>query len=454
LSYPFEGHPAALKFIPPADEEGLPRASIGFLCYHEGVLVVDFRQMSTANVLHLDWEDPWYSAFETKQLRRSLSGVRNYLYIEPYEVRHEILVRVKDLMAWMQIDLRGNDFVEIDEFDPLRQKVAQFFMDRESVLIDGKQLKPILERTAYVESARRRSRFIEIPERIPLNTAMIGMVITYLTDGIPQEVITEWNLFSDRVQKVSAQMIDPAGPFPHDLDPEDNVLKWTNYLNNYTIPTIDKIMVGEGQGGVVVPLASAVCVLLLIPLTVFGMRRRRNGQSLKPTGGFIVVLLICAAVLYPFWQVSLGSGARLRNIGEEQASQIMHGLLKNVYRAFDFREEDDVYTKLAISVSGDLLADVYLQSRQSMVIEQAGGARAKVKTVDVESVIVSASEKHAGAFDFRSTWNAAGMVGHWGHIHMRQNRYDAIVTVKPVDGAWKIIGLEMLNEIRIDPFAQ
>jgi hypothetical protein len=152
--------------------------------------------------------------------------------------------------------------------------------------------------------------------------------------------------------------------------------------------------------------------------------------------------------------VSLGSGARLRNIGQEQASEIMHGLLKNVYRAFDFRDEEDVYTKLAISVSGDLLADIYLQSRQSMVIAQAGGAQAKVRDIAVESVAVSASEKHKGAFDFRSTWNAAGTVGHWGHIHMRRNRYDAIVTIKPVEGAWKIIDLEMLDETRIDPFAQ
>ena len=40
----------------------------------------------------------------------------------------------------------------------------------------------------------------------------------------------------------------------------------------------------------------------------------------------------------------------------------------------DFREEEDVYDKLAISVSGDLLTDIYLQSRKSLQIEQAGGA--------------------------------------------------------------------------------
>ncbi|MDH4008078.1 MAG: hypothetical protein OEU35_08450, partial [Desulfuromonadales bacterium] len=53
----------------------------------------------------------------------------------------------------------------------------------------------------------------------------------------------------------------------------------------------------------------------------------------------------------------------------------------------------------------------------------------------------------------KAQWTALGQVGHWGHIHTRQNRYDAIVTIKPVDEAWKIIDLELLEETRIDPFA-
>ena len=45
-----------------------------------------------------------------------------------------------------------------------------------------------------------------------------------------------------------------------------------------------------------------------------------------------------------------------------------------------------------------------------------------------------------------------GKVGHWGHVHSRQNRYDAIVTIKPVAGAWKVVDLELLEEKRLfDP---
>ncbi len=148
----------------------------------------------------------------------------------------------------------------------------------------------------------------------------------------------------------------------------------------------------------------------------------------------------------------MGSSARAAQINEEDARAITLSLLKNVYRAFDFREEEDVYDKLAVSVSGDLLKDVYLQSRESMVIEQAGGAHAKVKQVEVLEAEVQKSTQQQGALAIKTRWTAIGSVGHWGHIHTRQNVYDAILTLAVADGSWKLIGIELLEEKRIDPY--
>jgi hypothetical protein len=163
--------------------------------------------------------------------------------------------------------------------------------------------------------------------------------------------------------------------------------------------------------------------------------------------------LIGALVLFPVFQVRVGGSARASQFSTEDGHVVLDSLMKNVYRAFDFRDEEDVYDKLAICVSGELLADLYLQQRQSLVVEQAGGAQAKVKEVVIEDVGVSKSIQHDGALDLRAQWTALGQVGHWGHVHSRQNRYDAIVTIKPVDGAWKITRLDLLEERRIDPYA-
>jgi len=454
LSYPFDGQPQTLKFIPPLDEGGLPVASIGFLCNHAGVTVVDFRSMTPAT-LHLDWDDPWYSEFDAKPMRRKIgTGMRTFLYIEPYEVRNEILVRVKDMMTWVDFDLQGDDYIEADEFNRVREQVGQFFLERENVIIDGQRLKPILDRTSFVESSMQRSRFIDTPERVRLNSAMVGVIITYLTDGIPQQVTTQWDLFSDRIQKVTARMTDPAGPFPYDLEPGDNVLTWNNYLKTYTIPTVEKIDVAEQHQGVPVPMGSVACLVLIIPVGWSVLRRKKEGGSVKPLLGMVGLLVVGALVLMPAFQVPLGGSARASQFSDDDGQVVLDSLLKNVYRAFDFRDEEDVYDKLAICVSGDLLANLYLEQRKSLVVEQAGGAQAKVEQVAIEDVAVSDSAKHAGALDLKAQWTALGQVGHWGHIHTRQNRYDAIVTIKPVDGTWKIIALDLLEETRIDPFAQ
>ena len=57
------------------------------------------------------------------------------------------------------------------------------------------------------------------------------------------------------------------------------------------------------------------------------------------------------------------------------------------------------------------------------------------------------------AYTLRGQWTAMGTVGHWGHIHIRKNLYDALVTLAGVDGNWRITALEILEEKRVEPDA-
>ncbi|NIO04202.1 MAG: hypothetical protein GTN74_06190, partial [Proteobacteria bacterium] len=82
LVYPFESKPRMLTIIPPLDNRGVPSVSIGFIAYHKEVPVVDYRYLTEATRLHLDWDDPWYSKFEKKALKRwQQSGLMTFLYI-------------------------------------------------------------------------------------------------------------------------------------------------------------------------------------------------------------------------------------------------------------------------------------------------------------------------------------------------------------------------------------
>ena len=166
-----------------------------------------------------------------------------------------------------------------------------------------------------------------------------------------------------------------------------------------------------------------------------------------------VVALVGALLCLPYARVSLPNPiAGTPTIQQTEASVILGSLLHNVYRAFDLREEDRIYDTLERSVTGDLLADVYLETQRSLELENQGGARARVKDVEMLQVQPEAlrlDEDGDLTFDVRGAWIVTGSVGHWGHIHQRRNQYDARLTIRSVDGGWKITALELLEELRI-----
>lgn len=465
LAYPFAGvgsgagseagnrRPRQLTLVPPLNEQGRPRVSIGFITYHKSVPVIDFRYLSAASTLTLDWDDPWYSRFDNPNLKRHhKSALMSFLYVEPYEVRHEILTRVRDLENWMDLGLRNDDFIEVDELEPLKQRIGEFLLGRNPLLVDGKALKPILDRSNYVKVSLTGIQLLEKPERLEVASAIIGVIISYVTDGMPQQVTVDWDLFTDQVQRVPATATDPAGPLPGFLTPDDNVHSWTNYLKTYRIPTVETVAVEGWLGDIEMPWLSVLCGLLALPLLLWVLLRWRRSQPISAALGGLMVLVIIAAIAWPYARMTLARPPAIAaELPPDQARELLQLLLKNVYRAFDFRDEEDVYDKLALSVSGDLLADIYLQNRRAFSIQKAGGAQARIKSVEIQQAVAKRVDDRPLAYAIKADWTAQGTVGHWGHIHTRRNRYNAVVTVEAVDDSWKITGLEVLEEQRVQP---
>jgi hypothetical protein len=54
-----------------------------------------------------------------------------------------------------------------------------------------------------------------------------------------------------------------------------------------------------------------------------------------------------------------------------------------------------------------------------------------------------------GGFRIDATWTVSGSVNHFGHVHYRQNRYDAALHIVAVDGTWGIREIEVLEERRL-----
>ena len=452
LIYPFTGGtPKTLTISPPLDAEGRPRATIGFIVYHKSVPVIDFRYLGAPSTLTLD-PDPWYSAFDNPNLKRHhKDALMSYLYVEPYEVRHEILTRVKDLGEWMDLGLRGERYIEIDELEPLKARIGAFLLEKNPVRVDGEALRPILDRTNYVKVALTGIQIMEVPERLEIDSAIVGVIISYLTDGLPQEVTVDWELFTDQIQRVPATATDPAGPLATYVTPDENVHTWTNYLKNYELPTVRQTEVAGSLGELRLPVVSLLCLAGLIGAAFWTLARRRGHRPLRVPLALAAACAVGAAAAYPFAQVGIGRPAAMAGtLDDARAADLLATLLKNVYRAFDFRNEEDVYDKLALTVDGDLLTELYLQNRRSMAIQQAGGAQAKIKEVVVEDARAERVDGEGLTYALHGRWTAMGTVGHWGHLHRRKNRYDAVVTLGAQDGVWKIVGLDLRDEQRID----
>ena len=446
LLYPMAGQPQVLTIKPPTDEDGRVETSMGFVTYHRGLPINDFRYLSTAEAVDLDWDDPWYSKFRNRNLWRAYNAPINaFLYAEPYEMRVEVILRPRDLQAWVDLGLLTDEMLHVGDQAAVKQAAAAFLATNMVLTVDGQTVTPQVDRINYLRRTLRASTVIDPPEDLDLNSATLGLIFVHPTAGLPQTAALTWNLFAAKHPIVRAAATDEAGPLPYRLMPDDNVLTWQNFLKNPTLPTLVDISVPAAGKPLRLPLlGGAILLVASWFLTQAIMRPERRRQPLIRGA----VLLVVGVVLWPTVSIRVDLGLRPPRLTEDDTRTVVTSLLRNVYVAFDFRGEDQIYDTLSRSTSGDLLTQVYLDTRKSLELQSQGGARVKVKEVellDIESV----AAEGGGRFTATCTWTVRGSVGHWGHIHQRINQYKARITVQPVDGEWKITDLQVLQEERV-----
>lgn len=437
LFYPFtEGAlPTELVFDSPLGTD------IGFVVYHKGVAVNDYRFLAPGYTLTLDWLDPWYSTFANRSLKRRYSEpMSGFIYVENFEVRKEIIVRPKDLQRWTDLGLAGREDIPAAMQPAIKEKVGAFLAGHHPVTINGKPAQGILESVNFLERTLTSSRVIDPPEDLDIDSAIMGAIFVFPRDGLPQSVTMDWDLWDERITRIPVSSVDQAGPLPTYLEPDWRVLEWTNYLKNPTIPTLQAIETPATDWQVLAirALPALICIALLNVLWLWRRRSQGGGAALPALG---TVLFLAASILAARYGASNTPDAA-------RAQAITDDLLHNIYRAFDYREESDIYDVLARSVSGDLLTDIFLETKRSLVLANQGGASAKVKDIQLESVTVLPGAEQ-GSFSVEADWTVHGSVGHWGHIHQRSNRYLANLTVAVDAGQWKLQAMDVLQEERL-----
>ena len=406
---------------------------LGFMAYYRDLPINDFRYLGTEETLRLDWEDPWFSKFDNRNLWRQYDApVSAFLYVEHYEVRKEIVLRPKDLQAWVDLGLEGKEAITVEEQPEIKRRVVEFLNTKNPITIDGVPAEGILDRVHFIYRNLKTSGVIDPPRDLDVVSATLGVIVYYPIEKLPQQVEMEWELFNDSIRYVPSSTTDEAGALPYRLFPDDEVLTWKNFLKNPTIPGLVEIEHPPRLGRVWYLLVGTASV---VGLLVLAWTRRG-----RPLAAAAALLLVSA--------LTLPCAVRPSYVSRVEGDAIVLGLLENIYRSFDYRDEAVIYDALERSAAGELLTDIYLETRRSLELENQGGARAKVQEIEM---VESSHENLSGEMGFVSTctWNVAGSVGHWGHVHRRQNQYQARFVIKAVDGLWKIADLELLQEERL-----
>jgi hypothetical protein len=136
-------------------------------------------------------------------------------------------------------------------------------------------------------------------------------------------------------------------------------------------------------------------------------------------------------------------------LSADQAKNAFTALHSGLYRSLDFGTEDRIYDALAQTVDGELLEDLYLQLRQSLELRDQGGAIARIRSVEYDAGSAVARKESVvpwPGFQYKSTWTVSGTVEHWGHVHERQNQFDAVFTIEPREGHWKITRMDVAGQ--------
>jgi hypothetical protein len=318
--------------------------------------------------------------------------------------------------------------------------MEQFFFDMNPVKIDGVPVRPVVE--SINESLLPR----------------LWINVSYATKGRPGEVSMAWRFFPENDSAGNPIRPEIAADFKvfdrkkelvfTDEEPE---YVWHDEDSPYYRDVLS-VPASDIPRTVSLPLLS-LCLVAGWGVVLVALRSVKTGVRLKLL--FTVVVLAGAAAVRNYGTVQIESSwhGSIQLPDGNQAGAIFQTLHKNIYRAFDYKTESEIYDTLALSVDGQLLEEIYNDLYLSLMQKVLGKAAAHIQSVKIlESRLLKESAgENTGIAQFRiwCCWRVHGSVRHWGHTHARTNEYEAIYTVGVRDSAWKIIATKVIRQEQV-----
>ena len=350
----------------------------------------------------------------------------------------QVILWAQIFEAWWQQEAATVGGLSTDQFAALARRVEPSLAAKLRLEIDTITVQPNMTQAVY-------RRGTEATDFVPY----IMVRLTYGLKASPRRISFQWDDWAT-VQSYGLSQVPVLLEAPPDKSVNILSLTAEEPLHTWHTPAprvVSAPFVVQKARILRLPVVT-LALLLLLPLVLAwnseeGFSRRKIGLA-----GSVFVLAGLGLLLPPA-HITLKQ-ARQRP-SDEQAALIFEDLLRNVYRAFDYETESDIYDTLARSVTPEVLDGLYTQIYEGLVMQDEGGARSKPTSVRVEEVTVLASaDADQSDYRVRARWVVQGTVTHMGHRHIRTNRHEALYNVVPHgEESWRIGSSEILSKQQV-----
>lgn len=439
--FPFQNLvPKELTIVPPS-RDGEPLATIGMQVFDRKVPVTDFSFLSKPAELKIHWPDPWDSRFSAESLnRKAQGGTSTFLYIEPREVRHETLIRLRELAPWIGETTEVGQTLSPQRSALIINQAASFLASRNPVTIDGKSVQPSNATAKLLELTSQGFQVVEPEKEVSVNNAFIGAILSFSSAELPDQVTVTWDMFDEEISRVATISNDIAGPFFGAVTPADPQFHWQNHLLQYQRASVTQIPVEQQKrqnpavaliAGII--SAASLCFLLLA-----------RGKVAKRTSCVTMVAAASATFVLSGYLPELPWN-KPEPPEQQVAEDILRSMVENLNTVTLEVSPAARKAELAHIVTAASLGDIATEVERGLVIRTPGSNLATVTDIsDLKLERINPTLK-PGGFSALTKWTVKAQGGHWGHAHIRAVTFRVLAEVIPESGQWKLDGLTVIE---------
>jgi len=396
IIYPFDGKPDQLKIIPPLDDQDFVTATIGFVAYHHAVPIIDFRFLGQTATLNLDWQDPWYTSFDNKNLNRHHKyPLMLYLYVEPRQVRLESLLRFTDIAELTDFIVDDSQLSDKDKRQLLQQHVKNYYGDKDTLEIDGVFFKPNSIRVEFLHATLTGLKVIDIETVMDEPSLLVGVSQQYLITALPQTIDSLWPYFNQRINRIPVVVTDPVGPLMNLIDKDDPEFGWQNFLKQYSDPELHPVDVDTGWS-ITIPYLGETKIINWLP-------------------------------------------------EEQEALDIVNAVLENVRVAFIEKDPARFSLVLGQLISSEQAGVLQKELAKLFSPNVTGGGTGSVQ--EFSDIQISGMRELDDPDGFSATISGSAIISakHWGHIDQRQFQFQLLLDLIEVDNQWRLADLTVVD---------